>query len=51
MVKWGSFIAPLFPKTNPRYYVIEVRENGKRSRIKKRGFRTQKEAKAAMRKR
>lgn len=34
-------------KTNPWYYVIEVRENGKRSRIKKRGFRTQKEAKAA----
>jgi integrase len=34
---------------NPWYFTIEVNENGKRKRIKRRGFKTKKEAEAAQR--
>ncbi|MCY9764103.1 site-specific integrase [Paenibacillus alvei] len=34
-------------KKNQWYYVIEIRENGKRKRVKKRGFKTKKEAEKA----
>lgn len=36
-------------KTNPWYFTIEVNENGKRKRVKRRGFKTKKEAEAAQR--
>lgn len=36
-------------KTNPWYFTIEVNRNGKRERIKRRGFKTKKEAEAAQR--
>ncbi|MFB9330116.1 tyrosine-type recombinase/integrase [Paenibacillus aurantiacus] len=35
-------------KKNPWYYVIEIGEGGQRKRTKKRGFKTKKEAQAAM---
>ncbi|WP_103108814.1 Arm DNA-binding domain-containing protein [Brevibacillus reuszeri] len=34
---------------NPWYFTIEINENGKRKRIKRRGFKTKKEAEAAQR--
>lgn len=36
-------------KENPWYFTIETNENGKRKRIKRRGFKTKKEAEAAQR--
>ncbi|PYI54491.1 site-specific integrase [Paenibacillus flagellatus] len=36
-------------KTNPWYFTIEVNENGNRKRIKRRGFKTKKDAEAAQR--